>query len=239
MGGKLPPLDPMTYALLQTSMDPTPVDALRRAFRNSNSLASADATFVADDAFGILARDIPEDEAQSLAASLMGEGIEVELVAENRLPRIPEPRFFLSAQIQNGTLDLFDALERSETVPWPALRLMAVGHDQREVRLELVVGDSIMRFFTTINRFHYHHIPDIKGLSNSEKLVQLVRKIYQHCPNILLNRGASILLEDIASERLQELVAYPRHSAYLEEITWLLWRARALEESTPFTASEA
>lgn len=212
-------------------MDPTPVDALRRAFRNSRSLSAADAPFVADDAFGILARDIPEDEAQSLAACLDLEGIQVQVVPEIELPRIPEARFFLSAQIQPSSLDLFDALERAENIPWPALRLMAVGHDQRDIRLELVVGDALMRFYTTINRFHYHHVPDIQGFSNAERLIQLVQKIHKQCPNILMNRGVSRMLEDIPSERLHDLVAYPRQSAFIEEMVWLLWQARVQDES--------
>ena len=60
----------MTFALLQTSMTPPPVDVLRRAFAHGEALSSADALFAADDAFGILARDLPAEAAQNIAANL-------------------------------------------------------------------------------------------------------------------------------------------------------------------------
>jgi len=59
----------MTYALLQTSLNPPPLDALQRAFKAAQafSVSAADAMFAADDAFGILARDLPEQDALNLA----------------------------------------------------------------------------------------------------------------------------------------------------------------------------
>jgi hypothetical protein len=216
----------MTYALLQQSMDPPPVDALRRAFRNSRSLSAADAIFVADDAFGILARDIPEDEAQSLAATLSGEGIETDLVAENQLPRLPDARFFLSLGVEEGTLNVFDAVECIERIPWAALRLIAVGFDQRDVRLELIIGDALLRYFSTMNRMHVPATSEVSGRTAQERLISLVRRMHQLAPQAWLNRGAQSLLGEISPERVAELAAYPRPSAFVEEMTWLLWRAR-------------
>ncbi len=220
----------MTYALLQTSMAPPPVDALKRAFRNSRSLSAADAVWVADDAFGILARDLPEDEGQSLAAMLTGEGVGVELVADRDLPRLPDAQFFLSTQFQPDTLELFDALERAEKVPWPAVRLIAVGSDRGEVRLEIVGGDAVMRFFTTMGKLHFHHSPEVGGTSAADRFIHLLRKLRHHAPGAVLNRGARLLIEaGPVHERVEDLVAYPRLSAFHEESTWLLWRARQAE----------
>ena len=58
----------MTYALLQTSLNPPPLDALQRAFKAAQafSVSAADAMFAADDAFGILARDLPEQDALAI-----------------------------------------------------------------------------------------------------------------------------------------------------------------------------
>lgn len=229
----------MTYALLQTTMNPPPVDALQRAFRDSRSLSSADAVFVADDAFGMLARDLPEDEAQSIAAFLAGENITVDLVAEHDLPRLPDAQFFLSAQLNESTVELFDALERSEAIPWGALRLIAVGYDQREVRLELVAGDALLRYTTTMARLHFHHAKEVVGRSQAEKLVAFLHKLREHAPQAWLNRGAQALLRDDAVERVEDLTAYPRPSAFHEEMVWLLWRARKADELGTAPAGEA
>lgn len=227
----------MTYALLQKTMDAPPVDALRRAFRQSSALSSADAMAVADDAFGILARDIPEDEVQNLAARLMAEGIDTEVVAENQLPRLPEARFFLSPQITDNTLDLFDALQCTAQIPWGALRLIAVGHDRREVRIELIGGDAVLRYFTTIDRLHFTSAPEVANRSSAARFVHLVRKLHEHAPNAWLNRGAAALIQEAVPDRIEELVAYPRASAFIEEMTWLLWKAR-VDDDTRTTASD-
>jgi hypothetical protein len=221
----------MTYALLQTSMTPPPVDALQRAFKVGGSLSAADAIFVADDAFGILARDLPENDALTIAGSLAAEGVEVDVVAERELPRLPEAQFFLSAHFSEHTVEFFDARERSEPVPWGALRLVAVGYDQRDVRLELVFGDAMARYFTTLERFHTHHSPEASGRSPTERFIHFIQSLVEHAPTAYRNRGTNTLLGGVLGDRLEELVAYPRPSALVEEMTWLLWRARRADEA--------
>jgi hypothetical protein len=219
----------MTYALLQTSMTQPPVDALQRAFRSGASLSSADAAFVADDAFGILARDLPEGDAQTVAAALAGEEIEVEMVSEADLPRLPDAQFFVSAHFSDDTLELFDARERREVIPWPAIRLIAVGYDQHELRIELVAGDAVIRYLTNLERLRFHHSPEATGRSAAERLEHFIQFMAARAPRAKLNRGAAQLVKGGTGDRLEEIVAYPRQSAMHEEMVWLLWRARREE----------
>jgi hypothetical protein len=223
----------MTYALLQTAITPPPVDALQRAFKAgaTRTISAADAIFAADDAFGILSRDLPEEDALSLAAALAAEEIIVDVVAERDLPRLPEPQFFLSAHLSETTIEFFDAREKADPAPWAALRLIAVGYDQRDVRLELIFGDATFRYFTTLDRFLAHHSPEATGRFATERFIHFVQKLAEHAPEAVLNRGASLLLSASAGDRIEDLVAYPRPSAFVEEITWLLWQARKAETS--------
>ncbi len=219
----------MTYALLQTSMTPPPVEALQRAFRSSDSLSAADAVFVADDAFGILARDLPADEAQHIAASLANENVRVDLVAEGDLPRLPDAQAFSSAQFTPDCLRLFNALEDATDIPYKGLRLLAVGYDRQAVRFEIIFGDAVFRFHTTLDTIHFHHNPEFNGRSPGENLVLLVRRIRQLSPHVILNRGASMLCSGAPMEHIEDFISYPRTSAFFEEIVWLLWRARRAE----------
>lgn len=219
----------MTYALLQTSMTPPPVEALQRAFRSSDSLSAADAVFVADDAFGILARDLPADEAQHIAASLANENVRVDLVAEGDLPRLPDAQAFSSAQFTADCLRLFNALEDATDIPYKGLRLLAVGYDRQSVRFEIIFGDAVFRFHTTLDTIHFHHNPEFNGRSPGENLVLLVRRIRQLSPHVILNRGASMLCSGAPMEHIEDFISYPRTSAFFEEIVWLLWRARRAE----------
>lgn len=216
----------MTYALLQTSMTTPPVEALQRAFRSSDSLSAADAVFVADDAFGILARDLPADEAQNIAASLANENVRVDLVAEGDLPRLPDAQSFSSVQVTPDCLRLFNALEAATDIPYKGVRLLAVGYDRHVVRFEIIFGDAVLRFHTTLDTLHFHHNPEFNGRSPGENLVLLVRRIRQLSPHAILNRGAATLCSGAPMEHIEDFVSYPRTSAFFEEMIWLLWRAR-------------
>ena len=221
----------MTYALLQTSLNPPALDALQRAFKAAEafSVSAADAMFAADDAFGILARDLPEQDALNLAGALAAEEIPVEVVPERELCRLPDASFFLSAQFDGPRLSLFNAREDSEIVPLAGLSVIAVGYDQREVRLDLVFGEATVRFFTTLDRFHSHHSPEVAGRFPAERLTQFARELAAKAPHARRNRGADLLLSAHPGDRLEDLVSYPRPSAFVEEIVWLLWRRQQAE----------
>ncbi len=216
----------MTYALLQTSIAPPPVEALQRAFRSSDSLASADAMFVVDDAFGILARDLPADDAQHLAASLASENVDVELVAERDLPRLPDATFFTGIQVADDCLRVYNAREDVTELPYRGLRLVAVGYDGEQVHFELVFGDATVRFNSDLHSIHFRHSPEFNGRSPGENLLLLVRRLREIAPHIILNRGAETLCIGTPVEHVEDFVTYPRTSAFFEEMVWLLWRAR-------------
>lgn len=227
----------MTYALLQTSLNPPPLDALQRAFKAAEafSVSAADAMFAADDAFGILARDLPEQDALNLAGALAVEEIAVEVVPEKDLRRLPDASFFLSAQFDGPRIALFNAREDSETVPLAGLSVIAVGFDQRDVRLDLVFGEATVRFFTTLDRFHSHHSPEVAGRFPAERLTQFVRELAARAPHARRNRGAELLLSANPGDRLEDLVSYPRPSAFIEEIVWLLWQQQRQQQATETT----
>ena len=224
----------MTYALLQTSLNPPPLDALQRAFKAAQafSVSAADAMFAADDAFGILARDLPEQDALNLAGALAAEEILVEVVPERELSRLPDASFFLSAQLDGPRMTVFNALEDSQIAPLAALSIIAVGYDQREVRVDLIFGEATVRFFTTLEKFHSHHSPEATGRFPSERLTQFVRELAARAPHARRNRGADLLLSANPGDRLEDLVSYPRPSAFIEEIVWLLWQLQRSPAAT-------
>lgn len=225
----------MTYALLQTSLTPLHIDALQHAFLGSEALSVADAAFVGADAYGILARDLGAEEAQSIAAFLAAEDVIVELVAERDLPRLPDAEFFASAEFCEENVRFFDAREHPTDVPYRLLRLLAVGYDnsKREVRIELVFGDAVLRFRSTLEHLHFHHTPEVQGRSPGEKLVQWIVLLVGHAPHVLLNRGAANLAGGKDIEHVEDYIGYPRPSAFVEELIWMLWRARTTESGTP------
>lgn len=216
----------MTYALMQTTMEAPSVEALRKAFRSSTMMTAADAVFAADDAYGILARDLTAEDAQNIAASLAADGVEVELVAEAELPRLPEPLLFVGFQFHEDFLRLLNAMEEPTDVPYRGIRLLAVGYDQQAVRLEVVFGDATLRYHATLDHLHFRHEPSMSGRSPGENLVLMLRHLQRRVPAAILNRGAHNIVDGLPVEHVEDFIAYPRKSAFFEEIVWLLWKAR-------------
>jgi hypothetical protein len=94
------------------------------------------------------------------------------------------------------------------------------------VRIELVFGDAVLRYHTTLAHLHFHHTPEVKGRTPGEHLVSWIRLLVQRVPKVLLNRGAANLVNGGDIEHVEDFVGYPRPGAFNEEIVWLLWHAR-------------
>ena len=128
--------------------------------------------------------------------------------------------------MRQDCMRLFNAREDSTDIPYKGLRLLGVGYDGDDVRFEIIFGDAVLRFNTTLGNLHFHHTPEFNGRSPGENLVLLVRRIRQLAPQIVLNRGATTLCSGAPVEHVEDFVTYPRTSAFFEEIVWLLWHAR-------------
>src|SRR5215510_2472808 len=101
----------MAYAIVQKELVVPELDQLKRAFTVSPRLTSLDAQTVANDAYGILLRDLPENEATTLREALLKEGIAAELVEEGKLPTIPPAKIARQAEFQPTHLTVYDSMK--------------------------------------------------------------------------------------------------------------------------------
>lgn len=220
----------MAYALLQTTLSRPNVEALERAFSTGRGLTPADARFVADDAFGILARDLSLDDSLFLQQSLGAEGIEIEVIPESDLPRLPDPQLFDFVEGTTEGLVIYDPLERTTTVPWASLSIIAAGFDQRELKLELLIGDAETRYQSNLERLRFDRMPqyvDANEPDNTgESFRRLVRDLIEHSPVALKNSAALVLGQASLEGDITGAITYPRPMAYTEELVWLMWRVR-------------
>lgn len=220
----------MRYALVQTTQSRPPLDALERAFACGRGLTPADAKFVADDAYGFLARDLSLEDALFLQNSLATEAIEVQVVPESDLPRLPESKLFRFAELQPDALVIYDPLDRPVRVPWNAIRVVAAGNDGKAFILEVIVGDAEMRFSSTLDKLQFNRMPHFFSPTEpdnvGEAYRQLVAELVHRCSGGVPNRAAHFLAQDNLAGDVTEAISYPRPGAYLEELTWLVWRLR-------------
>ena len=115
------------YALLQLGTASPTADQLKRAFKSLPRMTEADAVKVAREAYGILLRNLPLDEADTLQRALAGEGVPTEVVEASQLPKLPEARFTRRAELQSEAFVVFDPLGRPASVSWPRIALIAAG----------------------------------------------------------------------------------------------------------------
>jgi hypothetical protein len=117
----------MSCSLLQTSLEPAPIDKLKLAYRATPGLTELDAFTLGRDAFGILARSFDEERARALQVSLAAQGIESELVEDTSLPTLPELRTVHKLDPASDGVMISDPLGRSFPLPWPNVMMIAAG----------------------------------------------------------------------------------------------------------------
>jgi len=133
----------MAYAIVQKELVVPELEQLKRAFRVSPRLTNLDAQTVANDAYGILLRDLPVDEASALREALLKEGVATELVEEAKLPAIPPAKIARQAEFLPTHLTLYDSLKRASEILWSDIILIASGYVRvREVRKQRTVLDE-------------------------------------------------------------------------------------------------
>jgi hypothetical protein len=116
------------YAILQKSLDVPPVDALRRAFKSVRCLVDSDADTLANDAYGILVKNLGLQDAMTLQRALASENIPTEAVAQPMLPQLPSTKFVRRIELGPDALLVFDPIGRPFPVEWRHLMLIAAGN---------------------------------------------------------------------------------------------------------------
>jgi hypothetical protein len=130
----------LRYALMQHTLEIPPVEKLRRAFESVPSLTAADAPGVANDAYGILVKNMSLQDATRLQQALGEQGIATELAPENLLPGLPATRFVRQAEFSRDALLIHDPMGRRIAIEWAHVRIIAVGQfgitrfERREMR---------------------------------------------------------------------------------------------------------
>jgi hypothetical protein len=116
----------MFCTLVQLDAAPT-VDQLRRAFKLLKTFTEADATKLANEACGLLVKNLSRDDATTLQRALQADGVPTEIVEPGRLPKLPDAKFVRRLDIQPQALTIFDPLGRTVPVDWQHLCLISAG----------------------------------------------------------------------------------------------------------------
>lgn len=116
------------FVLMQRSLEIPDVEKLKRAFRSVRCLTASDARPLANDAYGILVKNLVVDEAMTLQRALHDEGIETAVVLESDLPHLPPVKFVRRMDCLEDALMVYDPIGRPFPVCWDDVMLIAAGN---------------------------------------------------------------------------------------------------------------
>lgn len=117
----------MNFAVVQKTLDIPPVEKIEQALLTIKGFTRIDAHTFANDAFGILVKNISEEQAGAFSQALFGQGVETEVVAQTQLPALPQTKFIHQLDCTPEGLVIYDPLGRNFALPWQHVMMIAAG----------------------------------------------------------------------------------------------------------------
>ncbi|MCC6682246.1 MAG: hypothetical protein IT445_15195 [Phycisphaeraceae bacterium] len=249
----------MALAILQNDLiEPTP-QQLVAAFAAIPELTDFDARRRAQEAVGIIAERLDEDQARTLLGALAGQNIAAAIVDESDLPVLPTAYRIHEAHPDGKELLVLDALNRPLTFAWSNVTLIAAG---------LVNTTDIKTKITA----HVHRtaggftFPVQDHKTTETRNLQPVAEVFLSCEPHRLRMEAKgfrfgylggnaprsrserfdCLVLDLARHAPQAAInrgadaivqnqprrSYRSAQSFEREITWLLWLSRSLSSNS-------
>ena len=241
----------MPFAVLQNNLNPPGIDQLQRAFTAVPGLTAGDAQILGRDAFGVLVKDLSEEQAGALQGALRGEGVETEIVDQTILPELPPKKLVQRLDCSDEHLLIYDPLGRSFALDWRHIMFVAAGavpltefvkhplrfsqHQPEETQFdtvtreeqrldllgEIIITGAVLRYTVTASKFNFAYLGERNMGNIAANFSLLMRDVMQFATNARLNRGAEALQNDAT-----KFLSYPSKNAFYEEIVWMLWQMR-------------
>src|SRR3974390_1889560 len=117
----------MSYAVMQTGLEPPAADQLEQAFRQVPGMTALDVSILGKDAFGVLVKGFEADQATAMQTALAAQGVETEIVEESALTELPPPRQLTKAVFSDEALLIEDVMGRTVALQWQDLQVIAAG----------------------------------------------------------------------------------------------------------------
>jgi len=243
----------MNFAVVQKTLDIPPVEKIEQALISVKGFTRIDAHTFANDAFGILVKNISVEQASSFSQALHGQGIETDVVAQSDLPVLPPMKFVQRLDCTPEALLIYDSIGRSFPLEWKYVMLIAAGCVRLTdfQRIEKTV-------WVTDGRGHAMPRTDSKNVEeqNNHLLLEIVVSgaVLRYSVSAEKFRfdylgerrtrsfpeNFALLVQDLAAfaphamlnrgafflKQNENLFPYPSKNAFFEEITWLLWKMK-------------
>lgn len=245
----------MNYAVLQKTLDIPPVEKIEQALLSVKGFTRVDAHTFANDAYGILVKNISAEQAGAFSQALRSQGIETDVVAQTVLPALPQTKFVNRLDCTPEALLIYDPLGRNFPLPWQHVMLVAAGcvrmTDFNRVEKQVWVDDGTgdggqtrVTEYRNVEERNNHLLLEIvvsgavlrySASADKFRFDYLGERRTKSLPE-----NFALLLQDLVAhaphvmlnrgafflKQNESLFSYPTKNAFFEEITWLLWKMK-------------
>ncbi len=129
----------MSYAVMQTDVEPPSAEQLKIAFGQVPGLTALDATVLGRDAFGVLVRGLEREQATAMQSALADEGVGSEMVEDALLTDLPPPKELTKVGFTPAGLEIYDLLGGCAPLEWSNIEVIAAGRARlTEFKQEIV-----------------------------------------------------------------------------------------------------
>jgi len=129
------------YAILLNEQQELDLEKTARILAKAENLVYGDATRAVRTCTGILARNLPYDEAARIANELNANGVGCFVLAMADFYHPPDARVITGLELSPEAFGAMDLYGRVQPVPWRAVVLVCLGHIAEQRREHFTLGD--------------------------------------------------------------------------------------------------
>jgi hypothetical protein len=176
----------MTYAVMQTGLEPPSAEQLKKAFQEVPGMTEMDFGILDRDAYGVLVKGSELEGASAMQSALAAQGVETEVVEDAALTELPPPKPLLKVDFTPEALRIGDMFGRSFPLEWNDILIIAAG---RTPFTEFTT-DLVNKVVTKVSRRDSAPRVVIEAVTTEER--------NDHLPLEIITRGASLRYHTMA-----------------------------------------
>jgi hypothetical protein len=211
----------MAYAILLNELIPLDIQKTANILAKAGSIAFADATRSARNCSGILAMDLPYDEAKSVSDELNAEGIGVFVMNQGQMVQPERPVDIHNADCLPGCFSVEDVYGRLYSLAWSNIILISLGlvSDEENVIVDLFSKSPQKKHYRIRHgKFNYDYLGARMKPRIVDNLGLLITDIVRCATQAYGNRGVNAFLSGNELDQMD----YGDLNHFDKENLWLL-----------------
>jgi len=178
------------YAILLNEQQPLDLQRTATILAKAENLVYGDATRAVRNCTGVLAANLPAQEAEAIANELNANGVGCFVLAMADFYHPPEARLITKLELTPESFGPMDLYGRVTPVPWGSILLLSLGHIDEQRREHYTLGDT--------SRDDHIAIGAVGGLAGIYSVGYGVRRSQQDLPRTEAKEAAKHVLDVFA-----------------------------------------